>query len=357
MKETIRVNPESLKKADLPGIDLSSRDLMVLLAASFGNNKQWTPNQEIQISGYRERLLPYGWTEMVSEKYRKRTEGKGGGNIILSPEQVDEKFDQLVRKVLLNGLIPLIDLYYNNHPTIDSLKLLPNTSLGVEPLRRHFNGLIINVNKDARKENIDKLMNDLKFPWGRSVLVCKLSGIDVKAFVSNFADGSNLTPSLQPCKFSDFLYDKKGEVYVVIGGGGLKKRTVFDIYGTNKKINCRLNTLYNSAKNELIEKAKILIEKIGRGVGFKAVTAYPYVGYDPESQTLFSGLPVSNYVLFNPLSNYVLFNPRPRPDLNLNYILHNGSLIGANPKSPVAKIVGPLKISGTSLTRVANFGV
>ena len=347
----IRPKPELYPRGELsPGITLSSSKLLTLLLASRGNNPQWRPGQKIQISRYEAYSLPSGWREMVTEGYEIRNEK---GNIILSPSSpLDEEFRQLIELCSLAGLEPLIKLIGKNPLAIDFLTLLPNTSLGIKNHYGFFpikiNGISINFNNKAKKQEIQESLDSLRFPWGRSVLVGVLRGIQVEEFISNFSDGSNITSPLRSStKFLDLLYGEDGVVYVVIGGGGLEKGTSLVISGTNNDVRKMLNTIYTNARAELLKRLKVLTKDIGGGVRFEEVTAYPYVGYDLERNIVFSGSP-------GDCSNGVLFNPHPH--FRLSYCLHKDPLIGVNPKNPVTKIVNP-KVSGTPLTRVADFGL
>lgn len=235
---------ESLKQREIrieehypSGISFSQSDpaeLLVAHSSNQGNN--WIPSQEIQLSGnLRDDSCINDATRLLvnSGRYRDRKEGRGAGNIVLTPNEINNIVNQAIKLVGgLPPLLPLIGLLREFFPFILSITLLPNTSVGLKErgvFATKLNGIIVEVNdlKDNRvKRNLPFLLEKIRLPLGRGLSVFGLRGIGIEDFILNFSDGEEIIgqPLSSTIKFADFFYGEEGEVYLIVGGGGLDKK-------------------------------------------------------------------------------------------------------------------------------------
>ncbi len=313
------------------GIYLDRHDLAELLVASISSGGDWIPGKKIQLSGVSVRnnpLLDESVRALLgSGKYQGKQEGKGYGNLLLTPNQIDETVSQAIKFVGIKGLKPLIFLLEEFFPLISSVTLLPNTSVGLKDRRDlplcKLNSVVMEFSLEGRnsKNEIKKLLEALRPPLGRGISVFSLN-IDVESFIDSFADGGGITEKIRsPIKFDNFLYDpNSGQVFLAVAGGG-KRELPFDLSGPTKLIKENLQQLYQNANTVREKAAEFVEEKIGTNL--ELVTRFPYVGLNftgddsrvvfvsgasflPAGDVLFNGGPGGISVLFSPPEGYPL---------------------------------------------------
>jgi len=354
-----------------PGqIFLDGGDLCeILLASKFGYSN-WHPGHIIQVGDFRLKQNPLAQEALgyllSSERY---TAKRQGFQTILNPNKIDKTVKAAIELSGIASLEPLIRLFSQFSEIISSATLLPNTSLGVVDRRRgtgfysnKINGVIIAVNiSDGRlKPQVVKLVNQMRWPFGRAISVVGLPRIDINSFVLHFGEGDDLKAGVlgKGVKFVDFYFGPNGEMYLVFAAGGERGLPEDFFMGTEKQIEKRWLSLLEKQKylHQQINQT-IVSTRIGGGViSEEVVFSLPYVGacFDPKNRILL----VSGASFLNS-GGSLFFNQGPNR-LGILFVEENLlHPVGINMKNLVTmskkdKMVVP---NGTSLIPVRQFGL
>jgi len=352
-----------------PGqIFLDRGDLCKILLASKFGYPNWRPDHTIQVADSRlekNSLAEEAFWYLISRKIYEAK--RQGSQTILKPDKIDKKVKAAIELSGIASLKPLIDIFSQFSDIISSVTLLPNTSLGVVDRRRgkgfysnKINGVIIEVNiPDGRfKPQVVKLVNQMRWPFGRAISVFGLQGIDIDSFVLNFGEGDHLKANVlgENVKFVDFYFGPKNEMYLVFAAGGKRGLPEDFFTGTKKQIEKRWLSLLEEQKNLHQQINQRIVSKIGGGViSEEVVFSLPYVGayFDGENRILL----VSGASFINS-GGSLFFNQGPnKPGI----LIEKGDLllpVGINWKNLVTMSKKEIFVpNGRSLIPVRQFGL
>jgi len=363
-KEILLRQKEQKARHPAGQIFLDRADLYEFFLVSKFGNPNWCPGQTIQVGDFnlaqnhlaKEALDYLGQTD----RYRYIREGHQTN---LKPNEVDETVKAAIKLGGIKSLMPLIGVFCEFPEIISSATILPNSSLGIKnndtvSYGSKINGVILEIDsKDGRlKPRIAQLATKMRWPFGRTISVLGLQGIDIDSFVDHFGEGDDLKTSFKQnrIKFLDFYFDCDGAVYSVFSAGGLKNLSSDFFSGTQRQVSQRFSYLLEDQTDLHQQIASGIVSNMGHGVSYEKITSSPYVGMSFSDSRSSLSL-VSGANLFPGL---IFFNRGPESPGILSSFEDPLQPIGINPKSLVVGSIGRITVpNGQILTPVKMFGL